>query len=37
MNSASSRSSAAFGLAPTICFTTWPFWKTDMVGMAMIW
>jgi len=36
MYSASSRSSADFGLAPTICLTTWPPENTLMVGMAMI-
>jgi hypothetical protein len=28
---------AAFGRAPTIDFTTWPLWNTDMVGIDMIW
>ena len=35
MNSLSSLSSAAFGLAPTICFTSSPFWKTLSVGMPV--
>ena len=36
MNSASSRSRADFGLAPTICLTTSPPEYTFMVGIAMI-
>jgi len=36
MYSASSRSRADFGLAPTICLTTWPPENTFMVGMAMM-
>ena len=36
MKSASSRSRADFGLAPTICLTTSPPENTFMVGMAMI-
>src|ERR1035437_10272559 len=36
MYSARSRSRADFGLAPTICLTTWPPENTLMVGMAMI-
>lgn len=30
-------SSAALGLAPTICFTGLPSWKRMSVGMDMIW
>src|SRR6266702_3864770 len=33
MNGARSRSSAALGLAPMICFTTSPPWKTLIVGI----
>src|SRR5580704_6250298 len=36
IKSASSRSRADLGLAPTICLTTWPPENTFMVGMAMI-
>jgi hypothetical protein len=36
MNSARSRSSADFGLAPTISLTTCPSLKTLMVGIFMI-
>jgi hypothetical protein len=36
MNSARSRSSADFGFAPTISFTTCPSLKTLMVGIFMI-
>src|SRR5262249_23891055 len=36
MYSASSRSRADFGLAPTICLTTCPPENTFMVGMAMM-
>jgi hypothetical protein len=35
MNSLSSLSSAALGLAPTICFTSSPFRKTLSVGMPV--
>ena len=32
-----SRSNAALGLAPTMLLTTSPPWKTDIVGIDMIW
>ncbi len=37
MYSERSRSSAAFGFAPTMLLSTSPFTKTAMVGIDMIW